>query len=214
MPSHLWVVEAIAAVHLFAVGGVVHMPSLREDANRLGVGRHARGLLEAAARVERVAYWEWAPCMVSCRYRRTWMATGASSGHAPHSSMGGDAFMRLFGIHNVTMCLDNAFYLYAFPQCPIVLMVAGFGCRAFPTPAFHRMGRARRVHPFVTRAPRRSANWPCVSLSILSPPLFTWMVADTSCPLTDNAIMFKESIVDVIFLHVVINSVLNVFPKK
>lgn len=127
---------------------------------------------------------------------------------------GGDAFMRLFGIHNVTMCLDNAFYLYAFPQCPIVLMVAGFGCRAFPTPAFHRMGRARRVHPFVTRAPRRSANWPCVSLSILSPPLFTWMVADTSCPLTDNAIMFKESIVDVIFLHVVINSVLNVFPKK
>ena len=126
----------------------------------------------------------------------------------------GDAFMRLLGIHNVTMCLGNAFYLYAFPQCPIVLMVAGFGCRAFPAPAFHRMGRARRAHPFVTRAPRRSANWPCVSLSILSPPLFTWMVADTSCPLTDNAIMFKESIVDVIFLHVVINSVLTVFPKK
>lgn len=40
------------------------------------------------------------------------------------------------------------------------------------------------------------------------------MVAETSCPLIDNAIMVKESIVDVIFLHVVINSVLNVFLKK
>lgn len=76
------------------------------------------------------------------------------------------------------------------------------------------MGRARRAHPFDMHVPRRSANWLCVSLSILSPPLFTWMVAETSCPLIDNVIMVKESIVDVIFLHVVINSVLNVFLKK
>lgn len=158
-PSHLCVVKVVAAVHLFAVGGVVHMPLLarrrKPPLRRQACARPLGSLRACGARgmLGMGAMYGVLPIQAHLDGGRVLIRPRSSFVYG-----WGDAFMRLLGIHIVTMCLDNAFYLYAFPQCPTVLMVAGFGCRAFPAPAFHRMGRARRVHPFVTRAPRRSAN--------------------------------------------------------